>query len=220
MKKYLALAVCVALGGCSSFDWPEIRSLVSFGDEVATSSTEQALEQGREHFAVGNYGIALDSFNAAIMFDPQSIKALNGLAASYDKLGRFDLAERYYASALTLDPESPVTLNNAGYSQLLQGNLKEALKMFELAASYGPDNPWIAANTELAVNMQGYDTRRSPQEDVAVVELAQVQMPTIWIEKTAERVHTLITRPDPEFLERAAQLQVDPRIASLNGARQ
>ena len=98
MKKYLALAVCVALGGCSSFDWPEIRSLVSFGDEVATSSTEQALEQGREHFAVGNYGIALDSFNAAITFDPQSIKALNGLAASYDKLGRFDLAPRKSSS--------------------------------------------------------------------------------------------------------------------------
>jgi Flp pilus assembly protein TadD len=220
MNKYLALAVCVTLGGCSTFDWPEIRSLVKFGDETALTGTEQALERGRDHFAQGEYGIAVHSFNAAVTFDAQSIRALNGLAASYDKLGRFDLAERYYASALELDPESPVTLNNAGYSQLLQGNLDDALTLFELAAIYGPDNPLIAANTELAVNMQGYDTRQSPGDDIAVVELAQVQTPTKWIEKTAERVHTLITRPDPEFLERAAQLQIDPRIASLNGARQ
>jgi hypothetical protein len=76
------------------------------------------------------------------------------------------------------------------------------------------------ANTELAVNMLGYDTRRSPREDVAVIELAEVPTPTMWIEKTAERVHTLVTRPDSEFLARAAQLQVDPRIVSLGGARQ
>ena len=153
--------------------------------------------------------------------DSQSVRALNGLAASYDKLGRFDLAERYYASALDIDPESPVTLNNLGYSQLLQGKLEEALKIFELAARHGPNNPLIAANTELAVNMMGYDTRRSPDGDgIAVVELAAVQTPTMWIEKTADRVHTLVTRPDPDFLDRASQLQVDPRIASLNGARQ
>ncbi len=220
MKKYLAIAACVVLSGCSTVEWAEIRSLVKVGDDIAISDSAQALAQGRENFALGNYGIAVDSFNAAVTLDPQSVRALNGLAASYDKLGRFDLAERYYASALEIDPQSPVTLNNLGYSKLLQKNFDEALQMFELAARHGPDNPLIAANTELAINMMGYDTRRSPREDVAVVELAAAQTPTKWIEKTAERVHTLITRPDPEFVERASQLQVDPRIASLNGARQ
>jgi len=220
MKKYLALAACVALSACSSFDWPEIRSLVKVGDEKALSGADVVLAQGREQFAYGNYGIAVDSFNAAVTIDPTSIRGLNGLAASYDKLGRFDLAERYYSNALALDPSSPVTLNNAGYSQLLQGNAKKAMELFELAASIDPSSPWIAANTELAANMLGYDTRRSPREDVAVVELAEVSIPKMWIEKTAERVHTLVTRPDPEFLERATQLQVDPRIVSLSGARQ
>jgi tetratricopeptide (TPR) repeat protein len=220
MKKYLVLAVCVSLSACSSFDWSEIRSMVRVGDEKAVSGTELALVQGREHFALGNYGIAVDSFSAAVSLDSQSIKALNGLAASYDKLGRFDLAQRYYSNALALDPNSPVTLNNAGYSQLLQGKLEQALEMFELAAKFDSESSRIVANTELAVNMLGYDTRRSPREDVAVTELAGVPTPTMWIEKTAERVHTLVTRPDPEFLERAAQLQVDPRIVSLGGARQ
>ena len=220
MKKYLALAVCVALGACSSFDWSGIRSFVKVGDEKAVSNTELALAQGREHFAVGNYGIALDSFNAAVNLDPQSIRALNGLAASYDKLGRFDLAQRYYSNALALDPNSSVTLNNAGYSQLLQRNVEKALRMFELAAIHDPESSRIEANIELAVNMLGYDARRSPREDVAVVELAEVKTPTMWVEKTAARVHTLVTRPNRKFLDRAAQLQVDPRIVSLGGARQ
>lgn len=220
MKKYLALATCIALGACSSFDWTSVRSLVKVGDERATSGIERALAQGRANFAVGNYGIAVDTFNAAMTLDPKSVRALNGLAASYDKLGRFDLAERYYSDALALDPNSPVTLNNAGYSQLLQGNLEKALTLFELAANHDPDSPRIAANAQLAANMLGRDTRRSPREDVAVVELAEAKIPTMWIEKSAERVYTLVTQPDPAFLERAAQLHVDPRIVSLGGARE
>ncbi|NKB50583.1 MAG: tetratricopeptide repeat protein [Alphaproteobacteria bacterium] len=220
MRKYLMLAACVALSACSSFDWPEIRSLVKVGDERAVSGPELALAQGREHFAQANYGIAVDSFNAAVNLDPRSIRALNGLAASYDNLGRFDLAQRYYSTALALDPKSAVTLNNAGYSQLLQGNVEEAQKMFEVAAKIDPENARITANIELAVNMLGYDTRRAVREQVAVVELSEVAAPTMWIEKTAERVHTLVTRPDPEFLEHAARLQVDPRIVSLGGALQ
>jgi Flp pilus assembly protein TadD len=220
MKKYLALAMCIALGGCSSFDWAGIRSFVTVGDEKAVSGPELALTQGRDHFAVGNYGIAIDSFNAAIGLDPQSIRALNGLAASYDKLDRFDLAQRYYATALAINPNSAITLNNAGYSQLLQGNIEKALQMFEVAAKLDPANARIEANTELAVNMLGCDTRKSPREGVSVVELAEATTPSMWIEKTAERVHTLVTRPDPEFLDQALRLQVDPRIVSLGGARQ
>lgn len=220
MKKYLVLAVCVALSACSSFSMSDIRSLVRVGSEKAVSGTELALIQGRENFAAGNYGIAIDSFNAAVVLDPKSVRALNGLAASYDQLGRFDLAERYYGDAVELDPQSAVTLNNAGYSQLLQGNHEKALKLFEVAATYAGDNVLIAANTELAIAMLGYDTRRSPLEGVAVVELAQAKVPTMWIEKTADRVHTLITRPDPEFIKRAADLEVDPRLVSLGGVHQ
>lgn len=220
MKKYIALAMCIALGGCSSFDWSNLRALVMVGDEKAVSGPDLALTQGREHFAVGNYGIAVDSFTAAIGLDPQSVRALNGLAASYDKLGRFDLAQRYYANALALDPNSPVTLNNAGYSELLQGNLQKALQMFELAAKFDPASARIEANTELAINMLGYDTRRSPRDGVFVTELAEANAPTMWIEKTAERVHTLVTRPDPVFVEKAMRLHVDPRIISLGGTGQ
>ncbi|NNE82529.1 MAG: tetratricopeptide repeat protein, partial [Alphaproteobacteria bacterium] len=204
----------------SSFDWPEVRSLVRVGGGEAVSGPELALAQGREQFSQGNYGIAIDSFNAAVNLDRNSIRALNGLAASYDNLGRFDLAQRYYASAIALDPNSAVTMNNAGYSQLMQGNVEDAMRLFEVAAKLDPENSRIIANTELAVNMLGYDVRRSPIEQVAVVELVDTATPKMWIEKTADRVHTLVTKPDLEFLEQAARLQVDPRIVSLGGARQ
>jgi len=42
----------------------------------------------------------------------------------------------------------------------------------------------------------------------------------MWIEKTAERVHTLVTRPDPEFVQQTIRLNIDPRIVSLGGARE
>ena len=57
------------------------------------------------------------------------MEALNGLAASYDRLGRYDLSARYYGRALTIEPQSAQTLNNMGYSYLLQ-------ERFDLAVAY------------------------------------------------------------------------------------
>src|SRR3546814_7729888 len=83
--------------------------------------------------------------------DPASVEAVNGLAAAYDQLGRYDLAERYYQRALAMDPTSVQTLNNLGYSLLLQGKPELALTFFRDAARIAPDNTVIAANAEQAV---------------------------------------------------------------------
>jgi Flp pilus assembly protein TadD len=49
-----------------------------------------------------------------------------GLAASYDRLRRFDLADRAYAQAIgILGPKTEI-LNNQGYSYMLRGNFKRA----------------------------------------------------------------------------------------------
>src|SRR3546814_7579021 len=78
--------------------------------------------------------------------DPASVEAVNGLAAAYDQLGRYDLAERYYQRALAMDPTSVQTLNNLGYSLLLQGKPELALTFFRDAARIAPDTTVIAAN--------------------------------------------------------------------------
>ena len=63
-----------------------------------------------------------------------------GLAASYDRLGRFDLADRAYAAAAKFEGETPRLLNNEGYSYMLRGDLKAAHAKFQAALRLEPNN--------------------------------------------------------------------------------
>ena len=72
-----------------------------------------------------------------------------GLAASYDRLGRFDLADRAYATAIRLVGETPDILNNMGYSYMLRGDLVRARQKLKLAQAREPNNPTIANNLKL-----------------------------------------------------------------------
>jgi Flp pilus assembly protein TadD len=71
------------------------------------------------------------------------------LAASYDKIRRFDLADQAYAQAIRLGGVTVQILNDQGYSYMLRGNLTAARRKFEQAHSLDPGNPVIANNLEL-----------------------------------------------------------------------
>lgn len=109
-----------------SYGWlqnPPIRSVA-----------EDPYALGKEQFANGLYGLALKSFRVALVQQPASLDRLNAVAATYDRLGRFDLSERYYARALGVKPDSAQTLNNIGYSFLLQKDMVSARYYLEQAA--------------------------------------------------------------------------------------
>ena len=177
-------------------------------------------EQGKTQMAAGQYGLAIQSFRRSLARDPVSLKALNGLAASYDLLGRPDLAERYYRQALVLDPKSVQTLNNLGYSLLLSGRFAEAREHLDEAAGLAPDNRVIAANlenlahTEATTTVEGYFEGRPPaaerRDDKR--QTRETQPPTVWIERTSSAVQTLVTRLDPELMERARARELEPRV--------
>src|SRR6202042_2251527 len=66
-------------------------------------------------------------FQNAVEKTPKDVTAWVGLAASYDRLGRFDLADRSYAAAVKLvGHNTPSLLNNEGYSYMLRGDLGKA----------------------------------------------------------------------------------------------
>ncbi len=92
-----------------------------------------AYEHGKRHLQLGNAGLAVDAFQAALKDYPDSIPALNGLAVAYDRLGRADVAQRLLDQALALDPNSAVTLNNLAYLNLVGGNTVVALAYAERA---------------------------------------------------------------------------------------
>ena len=110
----------------------------------------------RAHFIHGNYGLAQQYYLRAIEATPQNSAAWTGLAASYDRIGRFDLAARAYRQAERHGAVRYVIMNNRGYERLLRGDRRGALRLFYEARELAPGNPTIANNIAIAESGQGY----------------------------------------------------------------
>ena len=127
--------------------------------ETAPVDPSDDLTLGKRHFAEMNYGLAEQHFRRAIEQSTGSksrdTEAWIGLAASYDRLRRFDLADRAYAKALRLWGSSAEILNNQGYSYLLRGDYRNARATLLAAAAKDPANPWVQNNLVLLDKSQG-----------------------------------------------------------------
>jgi tetratricopeptide (TPR) repeat protein len=104
---------------------------------------------GKKHYHAGHFGNAEKHFRRAVEQYPKDAEAWVGLAASYDRLKRFDLADRAYAQASKLIGDTPELLNNKGYSLLLRGDYTRAKTVLLRALALAPDNPYIRNNLEL-----------------------------------------------------------------------
>ncbi|WP_167529362.1 tetratricopeptide repeat protein [Bradyrhizobium macuxiense] len=117
--------------------------------DVKYYPSDEPVRMGLEHYNRGNYGIAQRYFKDAVEKSPKDVTAWVGLAASYDKIRRFDLADQAYAQAIRIGGETVQILNDQGYSLMLRGNLNGARRKFEKAYALDPGNPVIANNLEL-----------------------------------------------------------------------
>jgi Flp pilus assembly protein TadD len=126
--------------------------------------SDEPLHLAIEHFNQGHYGLAQRYFRDAAERAPRDVTAWVGLAASYDRLGRFDLADRAYRAAIRLAGETTQILNNEGYSYMLRGDLVRARAKFEAASRRDPDNPTIANNLRLLAESSKYIERPATPE--------------------------------------------------------
>ena len=223
--RFSVVLATLALGGCLSTN--------DQGQYVDLSS----YERGKVHFNAGQYGLAVKHFQSAVKRGPAFIEALNGLAASYDRLGRYDLSARYYGRALASNPDSVQTLNNIGYSYLLQKRFDLAVAYLRDAQSRDKDDPVVMANRETAeVSFQEADLKRSaaqaqakstasaPGTANARTDLAAAlpvrpaassrQRIEPWIERTAPTVQTLVTRPQVALLGVVEETGLNPQLAA------
>ena len=140
---------------------PATTPKVQDPDDVKYYRSDEPLRLGIEHFNRGNYGIAERYFRDATEKAPKDPTAWIGLAASYDRIARFDLADRAYAYAIRLVGETTQILNNQGYSYMLRGDLVSARQKFMKAYEREPNNPTIANNLRL-LNSSSAFIQRAP----------------------------------------------------------
>jgi len=107
------------------------------------------LSRGKKFFRAADFGLAERHFRRAVELHPRDLEAWIGLAASYDRLRRFDLADRAYEQAMKIAGPSPEILNNIGYSFMLRGDYRRARETLLQAQAQDPANPYIRNNLEL-----------------------------------------------------------------------
>lgn len=107
------------------------------------------LQLGKRYFRSNNFALAEKSFRSAVQKRPNDAEAWTGLAASYDRLRRFDLADRAYAQALRIVGPTAEILNDQGFSYMLRGDYVRAKKKLEEARARDPANPYVQANLQL-----------------------------------------------------------------------
>src|SRR6202035_5293912 len=106
-------------------------------------------QRGKKYFRSNNFGLAEKSFRSAVTKHPRDAEAWVGLAASYDRLRRFDLADRAYAEAIRIVGPTAELLNDEGFSYMLRGDYARAHKLLERAQARNPANPNVQANMQL-----------------------------------------------------------------------
>jgi Flp pilus assembly protein TadD len=126
---------------------------VAVAAPAAREDPNDDLSLGKRHFRERNFGLAERYFRRAVEKAPgetrRDAEAWLGLAASYDRLRRFELADRAYAHAIKILGPTPEILNNQGYSYLLRGDYRHAREKLVAARDLDPGNPYIQNNLDL-----------------------------------------------------------------------
>lgn len=141
--------------------------------DVKYYPSDQPVKLGIQRFYDGNFGVAQRYFQDAAEKAPEDVGAWIGLAASYDRLGRFDLADRAYAAAAKLEGDTPRLLNNEGYSYMLRGDLKAAGAKFQQALRLDPSNQTTLNNIKLLNSSRNFIERAANGEPCGSVDCGQ-----------------------------------------------
>jgi cytochrome c-type biogenesis protein CcmH/NrfG len=119
------------------------------GEVLRGNNPADDIKLGKKHYREQNFGLAERHFRRAVEAAPNNAEAWMGLAASYDRLRRFDLADRAYSQALAIVGPTPELLNNHGYSYILRGDYKNARIKLASAKAKAPGNKYVQNNIDL-----------------------------------------------------------------------
>jgi tetratricopeptide (TPR) repeat protein len=132
-QTFLIGSAVLALAGCSSGPGQvEVRALADPAAKLGAGS--ERLAEARGQLVLGNVGLAIEGYRAALREQPDSVEAMRGLAAAYDAMGRTDLSRQYYEAALAVAPHDAKSLNAFAASLEGQGSRTQAAQLRSEAA--------------------------------------------------------------------------------------
>ena len=171
-----AAVVAIGFAGCQPTVTPTPVPDAVTGQnpaDVKYYPSDEPVKLGIQRFYEGNFGLAQQYFQDAVEKTPKDATAWVGLAASYDRLGRFDLADGSYAHAVKLVGHTPSILNNEGYSYMLRGDLRKARAKFDAALRIDPGNATAINNLALLNESSRYVERAANGEPCGSVDCVQ-----------------------------------------------
>lgn len=199
-----AAAIGVAMLGAGSLQArTQAIDGVRLAESQATAASSDPYQDGRALLAKGDVTGAIAAFRAALVETPQSVDALNGLAVSYDRMGRYDISRAYYDSALAIAPDSAQLLNNLGYSLFLQGKLQAAIPLLQKAVA--SSDPGAHATGQRVLNLIAAQMRSDAARESTELARAEVEAPAARVELSANGEQRLVfsaPAPDPELTAR------------------
>ena len=143
------IGACAASRGIDRLGLIASRATKATAPGLLGSDPYDELSLGKKQYRANNFGLAEKHFRLAVEKHPRDAEAWLGLAASYDRLRRFDLADRAYAQAIGILGPTVEILNNQGYSYMLRGDYKRAHATLAAALRKDPNNKYVQNNIRL-----------------------------------------------------------------------
>ena len=148
----LTVTAALALGGCGASLDQLTSAAVEKPVEPASYGvwpSTRHVDKGKFAYRQGDFGLAAEAFSKAVEEEKDNGEAWLGLAASYDRLKRFDQARRAYDVVVKIVGHTPTVLNNLGYHYYLKGDMDSARRSFDAALLADPNN--VVAKNNLAL---------------------------------------------------------------------
>ncbi len=121
----------------------------------------------RTHVLQAKYDLALQEFQRALEVDLHNADALEGLAGTYERMGRLADAEATFKKAVALRPDYWSGYNSLGMFYTRKGNNQEAITQFRHVIELTPDNAPAFLNLA-AVYLNIGDPKLFPEAEQAL----------------------------------------------------
>ena len=122
---------------------------------------------GEAELGIGNVALAMETFRKVIRDNPTDVRALTGLALSYQRMGRLDLSRKWLETALAAQPDNPELLNDLADVLDLQGDRDQAASV---RAEASVNAKLIASTTARALARNSvHAVETKPSSSVTVV---------------------------------------------------